>query len=348
MIPTYVALEPTYAHELDILTVSDAEERIIIARVQKIMESADQYYRPVFEQTGIPIPVLAAINERESSTNFRTYLGNGDPLNRVTVHVPRNRGPWPNWSAGADDALHLDGLDQYKGQWTAELACYLTNRYNGFGPNAHGLPSGYVFAGSSVYQGGKYVADGVWSASARDAQLGCIPMILAIGHLHPDLALPRARPTATAAALMSAPPAPVAMANEDEVRALQVFLNILEPADGLLLDGNYGRKTRYCVQAFEQAHGFKDAVGVATEATIKAITREAALLPDAWKVPSIELAQALLNDFGAYPKLKVDGKAGPQTAAQLTAFQDTNNLDMTGTLTAETIAAMQDKLRRGV
>jgi lysozyme family protein len=39
--------------------------------------------------TGVPWFVVAALHERESGADFATYLGNGEPLNRVTQLVPK-------------------------------------------------------------------------------------------------------------------------------------------------------------------------------------------------------------------------------------------------------------------
>jgi lysozyme family protein len=68
---------------------------------------AKKRYQAVEAKTGVPWAVIAVIHERESSQNFNTQLGQGDPLNRVSVHVPAGRGPFSTWEEGAYDALVL-------------------------------------------------------------------------------------------------------------------------------------------------------------------------------------------------------------------------------------------------
>ena len=344
MIPSFAYLESYYAQMIDAMRITRASA--ITARGHVLLADAivDEY-RPVCEAEGVPIAVLMALNERESGTNFHSYLGNGDPLSSPTVHVPRNRGPFKTWPTGAIDALHLDGLDSFKGQWTLELACYACERFNGFGYLAARMHSPYDWAGSNLYVSGKFTGDGKFSATAVDQQIGCIPLIVTVGQIRPDLALPRLR----AASHDPTPvPAPAASAvTMDEVKIIQVCLNKLGGDALLVVDGNYGRMTRYLVKEFQEAAGVK-ATGVASAADAEDLIKTVVAKPDAWNPPNIDLVQALLNKFGAHPKLALDGQPGAKTKAELQSFQDVNYLDTTGTVTAETIAAMQDKIRRGV
>src|ERR1700722_2303138 len=59
------------------------------------------------ELSGVPALWVMPVFERENPS-FNSYLGNGDPLNRPTIHVPKGRGPFevPDaWEKGATDAL---------------------------------------------------------------------------------------------------------------------------------------------------------------------------------------------------------------------------------------------------
>ena len=51
-------------------------------------------YQAVAARTGVPWAVIAVIHERESSQDWTGSLAQGDPWNRVSVHVPAGRGPF--------------------------------------------------------------------------------------------------------------------------------------------------------------------------------------------------------------------------------------------------------------
>ena len=149
-----------------------------IPQLVKIVESFIAHqdkYKAVEKEIKVPWWFIAPIHKRESDCDFATYLGNGDPLNRVTRHVPKGRGLFPDWSAGAIDALKLEGLDKWT-DWSIEGALYQIEAYNGWGYLGK-CNSPYVWSWSNLYASGKYVADGEFSASAVDQQPGCAPMI---------------------------------------------------------------------------------------------------------------------------------------------------------------------------
>ena len=116
-------------------------------------------------------PLIAALHWRESSGNFNTQLAQGDPLNRVSTHVPAGMGPYATWEDGAEAALRLKGWQSIN-EWPISRQLYEAERYNGFGYFSRGVNSPYVWAATSLQQAGKYVADGVWSSTAWDSQLG--------------------------------------------------------------------------------------------------------------------------------------------------------------------------------
>lgn len=134
----------------------------------------------------IPPVVIFALHLRESDNDFKTNLGQGDSLRHRTIHVPKGRIPdkEPPYSfeeAAADALFSVDKMD--KKDWrTLQGTLDACTGYNGWGPELHGVPSGYVWAGTSIYGSGsargKYVADGKWSPTAVDTQLGCAAIFL--------------------------------------------------------------------------------------------------------------------------------------------------------------------------
>ena len=80
--------------------------------------SGKSFYKKVQDETGIPMAFVAAIHSRELASDvgvFKAYLGNGQPLNKVTTIVPKKRGPFKSWHEGAIDALvNVEKLNQIK------------------------------------------------------------------------------------------------------------------------------------------------------------------------------------------------------------------------------------------
>src|SRR5262249_49488178 len=70
-----------------------------------VAPAAKVRYQAVSAKTRVPWAVIAVIHERECSQNWGGSLAQGDPWNRVSVHVPAGRGPFRSWEAAAIDAL---------------------------------------------------------------------------------------------------------------------------------------------------------------------------------------------------------------------------------------------------
>jgi len=200
----------------------------------------------VSAHTGVPMAWLLAIDEREGGGNSMTYFGNGEHVignGKKTTLVPIGRGPFADWQAGCIDALQYDGEDQVS-LWTISRAIYQAEAWNGFGPRNHGRYSGYLWSGTNIYNGGKYTSDNHWDPTANDQQLGVVPVMLRLAQIDSSLTLPNF-------------PIPVPLPPPEAVSDamwLQQALNSLGQAPPLIEDGNYGRKTRAAVKAFQAAH----------------------------------------------------------------------------------------------
>jgi lysozyme family protein len=140
--------------------------------------SAKIRYLSVEVKTKVPWWVIAVIHEREASQNWRTQLAQGDPLNRVSVHVPGGRGPFATWEEGAFDALvNCSPHAARNDDWSIGGTLTTLEEYNGLGYAGMGRPSPYVWAGTNQYISGKYVRDGVFDPNVVDSQLGCAGLI---------------------------------------------------------------------------------------------------------------------------------------------------------------------------
>mgnify|MGYP007100109918 FL=1 len=156
--------------------------------VAKRLVAAKSRYQAVSAKTGVPWFVIAVIHQRESSQNFSRSLAQGDPWNEVSTHVPKGRGPFSSWEAAAVDALAVcpPYASKWK-DWSAGGTMTLLEQYNGLGYANKGIPSPYVWSGTDQYVQGKYISDGVFSATTVDKQLGCAGLIVAMAALDPSI-----------------------------------------------------------------------------------------------------------------------------------------------------------------
>lgn len=156
--------------------------------IAKSLLASKSRYKNVEAQTGVPWYVIAVIHERESSQNWNSSLAQGDPWNRVSVHVPRGRGPFKSWEDAAVDALK--NCHPYLARtkdWSLPNMLAKLEAYNGLGYAARGVVSPYMWAGTDQYVSGKYVADGKYDPGHVDNQPGCVGMLKALMALDPSI-----------------------------------------------------------------------------------------------------------------------------------------------------------------
>src|SRR6185503_20549865 len=120
--------------------------------------------------------------------SFNCYLGNGDPLNRVSTHVPAGRGPFTGPDAFVDgcvDALQLQKMHLIVPPFPIEKCIYYDEIFNGTGYHLHVVPSAYCWAGTRVQKPGKYTRDGPdgWDPNYWDTQPGTAGIYWMIGYL---------------------------------------------------------------------------------------------------------------------------------------------------------------------
>lgn len=177
------------------------------ARAALRLYKAKDRYQAVERETGVPWPAIAVIHERESSQDWRASLAQGDPWNRVSVHVPAGRGPFVSWEAAAIDALVKcpPFLARHK-DWSIGAALTALETYNGIGYAARGVPSPYLWSGTNQYSAGKYVRDGVYDPGKVDAQLGCAALLIALMEIDPEISFTGAKGASGPAAAGSAGP----------------------------------------------------------------------------------------------------------------------------------------------
>lgn len=141
-------------------------------------EVAKVRYEKVSVATSVPWFIIAVIHEREASQSWSANLAQGDPWNRVSVHVPKGQGPFDSWESAAINALCKTPpfAARWK-DWSAGGSLTLLEMYNGLGYCGLGVPSPYIWASTNQYSCGKYIADHHYDPHAIDHQLGCAALI---------------------------------------------------------------------------------------------------------------------------------------------------------------------------
>jgi lysozyme family protein len=169
------ALIQMNAHRWAAMHVSASRAPVVDEVAARLVEAtAKASYQTVEAVTDVPWYVTAVIHEREASQSWTASLAQGDPWNKVSIHVPKGIGPFGSWAEAAEYTFKecAPRLAQWQ-NWTIGGLLTALEEYNGLGYAARGLPSPYVWACTDQYSRGKYVADGHYDPNAIDMQIGC-------------------------------------------------------------------------------------------------------------------------------------------------------------------------------
>jgi lysozyme family protein len=264
MLHPFAALSGEYTTLLAAMTIDADRLSELQHRAAAILDIAKDHAREwedVVARTGVPKLWGVASFERESSSDYRTSPAQGDRWDRVSVNVPRGLGPYKSWGDSCVAAYRIEHLDLVGASlWTWARACYEGELFNGFGVRAHGIHTGYLWAGTNIYARGKYTSDGKWDPAYKDKQLGMIPLMVMMQRFEPTLQLADILPAVSAPPIVPAPAAPPLGVGGPEIDGIhdaawiQVVLNDLGTTPKLVVDGSYGRATRRAVAAFQAQH----------------------------------------------------------------------------------------------
>ncbi|TVQ87408.1 MAG: hypothetical protein EA397_19020 [Deltaproteobacteria bacterium] len=264
-----------HARALPSLSVElSATQEAELAHFKRQWEANRTRYEEVAAITGVPAILIAGIHYRESSMDFDTYLHQGDPLGRPAVNHPSDIPIFYEWEEAAIHALDSKrglassvGLDEDTRDLTA-IATY-AEAYNGLGYHFRDRPSPYVYAGTDHYQGGLFVADGVYDPQRQDGRLGVVALAMSVGEVDP------APPTSSVVspewrAVREGEQTLQVGSRGDGVRDLQVRLN--EQGAALQPDGVFGPATRAALERFQRSAGLP-VTGVADSNVATALIR---------------------------------------------------------------------------
>jgi lysozyme family protein len=160
----------------------------LIDGISHRLTAAKGRYQTVEATTNVPWAVIAVIHERESSQSWQASLAQGDPWNKVSIHVPKGRGPFMTWEGAAIDALAVCPPHAANWHdWSIGGALTLLEQYNGLGYANMGIPSPYIWASTDQYHHGKYIADGHFDPAAIDHQIGCAALLARMSLIDPSI-----------------------------------------------------------------------------------------------------------------------------------------------------------------
>lgn len=311
----YAQLVSDYEGSLSRMQVTDPH-RVEVA-CDEILKNVDRYVEASAAISPdpakqVPAALIGALDYRESDCNPRTGLGQGDPWNAKSTHVPKGYGPFKSWIEAAVFYIHYDHLDDNSAPWSMPYACWKGEIWNGFGPRNHGRHTGYLWGCTSIYDGGKYVADGVWNPNYRDTQVGIVPIMVRLTQLRPALMIARtpviAAPSIVPAQVPAAP-APAAVSHP-ELPVLKQVLAKLVPdlADKLVgaqvAPDNFDRYVRTAIRMV-----VADSAGLLGDHVIPALEALVARTPlgdiaAKMKGPTMSFLQNLLGDVAGTTDLE--------------------------------------------
>jgi lysozyme family protein/peptidoglycan hydrolase-like protein with peptidoglycan-binding domain len=227
-------------------------------------------YQEISRLTNVWWPFIGLCHYRESGFDLNTYLGNGQPLGRVTTIVPKGRGPFVGPDAFVDGAVDALRLEHFVGatDWSIARTLFRLEGFNGYGYHSRGVNSPYLWSGSTAYgppeeRAGKFVADGVFDPNKIDPQLGVAVVLKELIGLDPSISFDGAAPG------VSGSPEPD-VTQAETVLHVQQSLNKLGIHPSLAEDGILGRRTMAAISLFQQQNGLKD-TGLPDAATIAAM-----------------------------------------------------------------------------
>ncbi len=192
---THMTLQPS--REAEVLRVAkrlcEAETK---ARFQGVSDRIAELAQTDPRLQPVPWWFIAIVSEREYGPDqhgrqrWDRQLGQGDPLEEVSRHVPRGMGPYrahPGDSTPGHDAWTRCCVDVLCNSapfaakwsdWSIGGVLTLWILYNGTGyEEYHHEPSPYDWGATSVERFGKYVADGRYDPRVWDTQLGCAAIL---------------------------------------------------------------------------------------------------------------------------------------------------------------------------
>lgn len=179
--PSTVKNVPNYNEIIKTLKIDDSRIVELKTLKTKFDVTRERYEAVSSKCLGFPADLMFALHFRESSLDFKGVLHNGERIlgtGRLTKLVPAGRGPFLTWEDAAVDALMMKKA-LFPIEWSLVTKLEFAEKFNGLGYRRTNEFSPYVFAGTNFHdETGKYVADGKYSSTATEKQLGVAAILL--------------------------------------------------------------------------------------------------------------------------------------------------------------------------
>ena len=330
----FEAYKQQYLDNWDSLKIRTGRAKEARDCANKLLHHKDLYQK-IESRTGVPWWFVGLCHYREADCRLDRYLGNGQPLDKITTRVPKGRGPFLGPDAfvnGAIDALQLQHLVGSK-DWSIARALYRLEGYNGFGYHYWDTNSPYLYGGSTAYgppenKGGKYVSDDKFNPGVVDTQLGTAVILKTLMQLELSIEFDGAD--------VSAGPEREELADPDDELAgdvlwVQKSLNKLGADSHVVEDGKIGPKTMTAISLFQRENGLPD-TGLPDAETISAIERRMiAPAPAEERFEEVSGKPLAAADAPAEP-LKSAGKIATPSATDAAAAEASAPEDATALL----------------
>lgn len=208
------------------------------APIPRILAARNRY-ELIQAQTGVHWVFVASSHYREANLNFSCQLAQGDPLNRVSKNYPYT-GPFKTFEEGTYDALVRQAPYAARNKnWSMPFLLTLEEAYNGLGYARMGIPSPYVWSGTTEYTKGKYIRDRVFDPNTVDKQLGVAGLVMCLLEADPtikfgDSVKPSEKPVETITPPAATKVAPTSVnAPATPVEAPKPMTNADHPSNGV-------------------------------------------------------------------------------------------------------------------
>lgn len=161
--PVYATRKEEYQQLFDSLTVNPEKIDEIDNYIGRILKNR-RVYEMVGQSVGVPWYAVGIIHCMEGGANLSRRLQDG-------ARLQESDDPEQTWKKSAIRILKKQGFLKWQ-DWSVPGLLFKIEQYNGWGYYYHQVNSAYLWSFSQHYARGKYIQDGVWSATAVSQQAG--------------------------------------------------------------------------------------------------------------------------------------------------------------------------------